>query len=209
MEKETFFLLFSEIFAYNWQTAQRKIFLGENIAINQQQKCADQHVCPHLRKKSFASVEYSEEPDSKKRVAAHALHVVRNSQIFLTDDVTQEHDYQVAYRVGCGRSHVAETRHEKYLQSGCDNQAENGEIGSVLRLVGKFVPEAQVEVNALENIGPKHDGHNAQTSPVTWGNDVFKQVEIYRHSQENQVGENEVILHCIGICFYRFFVFML
>ena len=114
----------------------------------------------------------------QRRVSADALHVVRYRCFLLADEIRQQHDHEIANKAAAARSPVADQRHSDHLDHQGDHQTDEREISTPLGLVRQFVPEREVEIDALEDIRPKHYRHNLQSLPVIGSNNVPEYIQV-------------------------------
>ena len=73
-------------------------------------------------------------------------------------------------------------------------------------MVGEFVPEREVEIDAHENFGHHHDGHHTQAFPIVALDNVFQDGHVHHHGEERQQSEDNEVFHHLGLGLPVFFV---
>ena len=95
---------------------------------------------------------HSEQTDGHSRIAAYALEVVGYRRFLLTDEIGQQHDAEIADKAAAATGPITDARYADDLQYQRDGQTDEREIGAPFGLVRQFVPETEVEIDALEYI---------------------------------------------------------
>ena len=119
--------------------------------------------------------------------------------MFLSDKVGEQHCRGVSGEPSPCACHVAVVRYEDDVYKYEHHASGTREPRAPDGLVDEFVPERQVEIHSHHYLGSHHDGHNFQSAPVVAPYEVAQDVHIAHDDEECQQGEDDEILHCLGI----------
>ena len=131
----------------------------------------------------------------------------------LPQEIAYHHDHEVGAECRPRRAHVASGdaygSHKDDVKPGHDDEAQQRQVHAPARVVGEFVPQAQVEEHAEAQLGGHHHRYDAQPFPVAGCYEVAQQRQEVHHAQEDDQPEQHEAFHGRGIrltpVFARFF----
>lgn len=121
--------------------------------------------------------------------------------MLLSYEVREQHGRAVACKSAPRTGNVAEAGHEYHVDKDEHQAACPGEPGAPDGLVDEFIPERQVEIYTHHYLCRHHDGHHLESAPVVAADEMAQNVHISYHDEECQKGEDNKILHCLGVGF--------
>ena len=133
-------------------------------------------------------------------IHGYRLERIVDGILLLAHKIRQHHSRAIACHSAPCTSHIAVLRHEQHIDSHKHHASGGREPSSVDGLVDELIPEREVEVYAHHYLGSHHYWHHSESGPVALvGDDESQDVEIGYHHEERQQGEDNEILHSLGI----------
>ncbi len=89
--------------------------------------------------------------------------------------------------------------HEYDIECQCHAEAEEREPCAPARAVGEFIPYREVVEDTEEELAKHYQGHYRQTAEIARVDEIFHNVEVIHHPEENQQGEGHEICHGVAV----------
>ena len=146
---------------------------------------------------------------SRCHICGYVGNRIFDGELLLAYDIRQYHSRAISSHTRPGACHVAVLWHKDYVYAYQYDAAYAREQRAPYCLVGKFVPERQVEVYSHHYLSCHNDWHYAKSRPVVRGYYVFEHIHIRHHCEESQQGEDYEVLHGLRIGVAAVLVFRL
>ena len=125
-----------------------------------------------------------EQSDGNGEIEEGRLQVIRYWGFLLPDEIREYHAGAIARETAPGTGHVAVFGYKDEVNGEQYHASYGRENGSPPGLVGEFVPEREVEIDAHEDFGHHHNGHHTQAFPIVTLDDVLQDGHIHHHGEK-------------------------
>ena len=132
-------------------------------------------------------------------VEGNILQGVVQRIVLLSHDIGSHHGNAIACKTSPGTGKITVAGYEQDVHQQQHGTAQTGEDSSPNGFVDDLIPERQVEVDAHHDFCCHDDGHNIQSRPVVATDDVPQNIHIAHYHKIGQQGEDDEILHGLGV----------
>ena len=127
----------------------------------------------------------------------------------MAHDVTKNHGRGITCKACPSTGHVAITRNKQHVDGNEHGATDARKVSPPNGFVDELVPKREVKVDAHHDFGSHNDGHDTQSLPVIAPDETAENVDITHHNEESQQGEDNEILHGLGVSVAIVLVFRL
>lgn len=158
-------LFFREILAHDRQGCDREVALQDVDDDRDKQEILQEEVKSEMT--GMNELHRHEEDDGDEGIDADGLEVVGNRIVFFSDGIAQHHDDKEGDEGGPNSRHVGESWNEDNVDNDSQHESNEGEDGTIDRLISEFIPQREVVEDALKEVGSQDDRDDTEADTVT------------------------------------------